>query len=141
MQVLNHSTQPTVNPSYLMRARYSSGRIAFPVKANQAIYARFKYVTGIPSNEGGGISLSKLRTIDNLIDRLVSIKATSGNTEQKARIDSMIAHLEVSKSASEDQDVAALLQGNADMLHSITQIGPGYGTVGHMQGIVFNLSA
>ena len=117
MHVLSHSTQPTVNPSYLMRARYSSGRIAFPVKPSQAIYARFKYVTGIPSNEGGGVSLSKLRTIDNLIDRLVSIKASTGNTEQKARIDSMIAHLEASKSTSENQDVAEFLQGNADMLH------------------------
>ena len=141
MQVLSQSTQPTVNPSYLMRARYSGSRIAFPVKPSQAIYARFEHVTGIPSQEGGGVSLSKLRTIDNLIDRLISIKASSGNSEQKARIDSMIASLEATKSASNSQEIGDLLQGKADVLHSFTQIEPSYGKAGSMQGLVFSLSA
>lgn len=141
MQVLSQSTQPTVNPSFLMRARYSGSRIAFPVKPSQAIYARFEHVTGVPSQEGRGVSLSKLRTIDNLIDRLISIKASSGNSEQKARLDSMIASLEMAKTAADTQDVGAFLQGNADMLHSFTQIEPTYGTAGSMQGLVFSLSA
>jgi hypothetical protein len=141
MQVLRQSTQPTVNPSFLMRARYSGSRISFPVKPSQAIYARFEHVTGVPSREGGGVTLSKLRTIDNLIDRLISIKASSGNTEQKARLDSMIASLEAAKTAADTQDVGTLLQGNADMLHSFTQLEPSYGTAGSMQGLVFSLSA
>ena len=141
MQVLSQSAQPTVNPSYLMRARYSNGRISFPVKPSQAIYARFKHVTGVPSNEGGGVSLSRLRSIDNLIDRLVSIKSSSGNSEQKARIDSMIANLKASQATADNQDVSSLLQGNADILHSFTQMGPSYGHAGSMQGLVFSLSA
>ncbi|MDZ7792780.1 MAG: hypothetical protein U5P10_03550 [Spirochaetia bacterium] len=141
MQVLSNSTQPTVNPSYLMRARYSSGRIAFPVKANQAIYAHFKHVTGIPASGDKGVSLSKLRIIDKVIDRLVSIKSSSGNSEQRARIDSMIASLEASKSTADSENVSTFLQGNADRLHSFTQLEPSYGKLGGMQGIVFSLSA
>jgi len=141
MQVLSNSTQPTINPSFLMRARYSSGRIAFPVKANQALYAHFKHVTGIPTSGDKGVSLSKLRTIDKVIDRLVSIKSSSGNSEQKARIDSMIASLEASKTTLDSEDFGTFLQGNADQLHSFTQIEPSYGNVGGMQGLVFSLSA
>lgn len=141
MQVLSQSTQPTINPSYLMRARYSGSRIAFPVKPSQAVYAHFEHVTGIPSQEGKGISLSKLRTIDKLIDRLISIKASSGNSEQKERIDSMIASLKAAKAASDTQDIGAVLHGKADMLHSFTQLHPSYGKSGSMQGLVFSLSA
>ncbi|MCF7914111.1 MAG: hypothetical protein K9L66_02985 [Spirochaetaceae bacterium] len=141
MQVLSNSTQPTINPSYLMRARYSSGRIAFPVKANQALYAHFKHVTGIPTSGDKGVSLSKLRTIDKVIDRLISIKSSSGNSEQRARIDSMIASLEASKTTLDSEKLGTFLQGNADQLHSFTQIEPSYGKVGGMEGLVFSLSA
>ena len=141
MQVLSNSTQPTVNPSYLMRARYSSGRIAFPVKANQAIYAHFKHVTGIPTSGDKGVSLSNLRAIDKVIDRLVSIKSSSGNSEQRARIDSMIASLEASKISADREDFGTFLQGKADQLHSFTQLEPSYGKFGGMQGLVFSLSA
>jgi len=124
-----------------MRARYSSGRIAFPVKANQAIYAHFKHVTGIPTSGDKGVSLSKLKTIDRVIDRLISIKSSSGNSEQRERIDSMIASLEASKATADSENVGTFLQGNADQLHSFTQLKPSYGELGGMQGLVFSLSA
>jgi hypothetical protein len=37
----------------------------------QSAYARFEHLRGVPSPEGG-ISLFKLRVLDNLIDRLLS---------------------------------------------------------------------
>ena len=60
--------------SELVRAQAATGRISLPVKSNQ-IYANFKNITGI----GGGhnqpsFSISQLRSLDNLIERLKFLK-------------------------------------------------------------------
>lgn len=59
--------------SSLVRGSTGSSRVGLPVSSSQALYARFKHVYGRPS-EGGGFSLSKLRSLDNLIDKLVKLK-------------------------------------------------------------------
>ena len=46
------------------------GRIAVPVNPAHAVYARFKHVLGVPS-QNGGAPLFRLRVLDNLIDRLL----------------------------------------------------------------------
>jgi hypothetical protein len=69
------STPRAIHVSKIIRARHSDGRIAVPVLRNQAYYARFKHVRGIPSTQDGvGYSLSKLRVLDILIDRLSAAK-------------------------------------------------------------------
>lgn len=69
------STPRAIHVSKLIRARHSNGRISVPVLRNQAYYARFKHVRGVPSlQDGAGYSLSKLRVLDILIDRLSAAK-------------------------------------------------------------------
>ena len=46
------------------------GRITVPVNPAHAVYARFKHVLGVPSQDGGA-PLFRLRILDNLIDRLL----------------------------------------------------------------------
>jgi hypothetical protein len=47
------------------------GELEVPVSPVQYAYARFEHLRGVPSPEGG-ISLFKLRVLDNLIDRLLA---------------------------------------------------------------------
>jgi hypothetical protein len=66
----------TVHLSNIIRAQYSPGRISLP--QNGGLYARFKHVQGVPSTAtDGGYSVSKLRMIDLLVERLVELKGKS----------------------------------------------------------------
>lgn len=61
--------------SQLVRAQVGSGRIALPVSSNR-IYANLKHITGISNlNNQPAFSLSQLRNLDNLIDRLKLLKS------------------------------------------------------------------
>lgn len=63
----------TLNISNILRAQYSSGKVALPLDGG--VYARFRHIQGIPAvGDGGGYSISKLRTIDVLVDRLVRLR-------------------------------------------------------------------
>ncbi|WP_020611334.1 hypothetical protein [Sediminispirochaeta bajacaliforniensis] len=102
MEISTYAGSPVVSVSKLLHARYSSGRVSMPVSRNQYLYARFKNVTGIPTESGvGGFPLAKLRSIDVLIERLKQIKGdkvqvdVSGqdNSESEKRIDAMIDQL------------------------------------------------
>ena len=62
------------NPTVAFSA-YSSGRIALPVAPSQFIYAQFEHVSGIPAPEGTrGVSISRLKILDVLIDQLSQLK-------------------------------------------------------------------
>ncbi|TVR93831.1 MAG: hypothetical protein EA428_01325 [Spirochaetaceae bacterium] len=75
--MLNSGIQPsrsTVPVQELLRARYADGRISLPVSGS-AVYARFRHVQGVPTDgETMGFSLSRLRVLDTLIDRLVRMQ-------------------------------------------------------------------
>lgn len=47
------------------------GELEVPVSPAQSAYARFEHLRAVPSPEGG-VSLFKLRVLDNLIDRLLA---------------------------------------------------------------------
>jgi hypothetical protein len=49
------------------------GRMSVPVRENQAIYAHFEHVYGVPSEDGGS-RIDRLSVLNALIDRLASIK-------------------------------------------------------------------
>jgi hypothetical protein len=49
------------------------GRTSVPVRRNQAIYAHFEHVYGVPSDEGGA-RIDRLSVLNALIDRLAAIK-------------------------------------------------------------------
>ena len=52
----------------LLRARYSADRLSLPLEQN--LFIRFKHVTGVPSPNGEGFSVSKLQILDTLIEAL-----------------------------------------------------------------------
>jgi hypothetical protein len=71
-------TRQSLGISQLIRAQVGSGRISLPVKSNQ-IYANFKHITGIGgSGNQPSFTLSQLRSLDNLIDRLKLLKGEKG---------------------------------------------------------------
>lgn len=80
--------------SYLYSSRYGEGRTTVPVAPNQALYANFRYVTGIPAPEGiAGYSLDKLHILNALIERLRSVKpalAEPPADNHKGTIDALI---------------------------------------------------
>ena len=77
--ISTHNTiNRTVHLSNIIRAQYATGRIALP--QNGGLYARFKHVQGVPAQRAdGGYSISKLKMIDMLVERLVQLKG--GGTE------------------------------------------------------------
>ena len=141
LQTIQYPTQPALSPAYVMRARLNSGRISFPVKPSQAIYARFKHVQGFPSSKGNGISLSRLRSIDNLIDRLVNLKETSNNSAQRMKLETTIQSLEAAKSTISEGELSSIVKDGAEALHTVSTSPSPYSSAGGFQGILFNLSA
>ena len=52
-----------------------SAKLSLPVDSGKLLYSRYKHVYGTPSiKSDSGLSLAKLRAIDSLIDRLISIR-------------------------------------------------------------------
>jgi hypothetical protein len=69
--------------NYSISSYYSSAsnasRIGVPVSKNDAIYAQFEHVFGVPSEQG--ISLNRVMILEGLIDRLSSTHATAAATK------------------------------------------------------------
>jgi hypothetical protein len=56
----------------------AADKVAMPVAPNSFIYSNFKHVRGTPAPEGShGVSISKLKVLDVLIDQLVKLKKES----------------------------------------------------------------
>lgn len=59
----------------ITRSASSGRKLAMPVEGRLLLYSRFKHVHGTPSiQDGDGLSLSRLRAMDNLIDRLIALR-------------------------------------------------------------------
>ena len=102
MQISSVAGNRTIPLTSIVQGSSGSGRVSLPVPRSQALYARFKHVSGRPSPNGGGHPLYKLRSLDTLIDRLVTMKdkkAVGLSTENELgqlspeKIDTMIAVL------------------------------------------------
>jgi hypothetical protein len=65
---------PTVSFSHVIKAKYAGGRITLPVSPADALYARLKHISGVPSSSQPGYPMNKLRAIDTLIDSLKAVK-------------------------------------------------------------------
>lgn len=76
----------------------ASGRTTVPVSRGSYIYSHFKHVSGVPAPEGvQGASVSKLKILDTLIDRLSQMRKNSassfvdrGDDSSEKRIDALI---------------------------------------------------
>jgi len=80
----------SVEPGFFLNViriqNMQAGRIAVPVNPAHAVYARFKHVRGVPSQDGGA-PLFRLRVLDNLIDRLLRYSEQVPSVEQLRDLD------------------------------------------------------
>ncbi len=74
MNGITAATSPAraIQLSSILRAQYSSGKVALPVDGG--VYARFRHVQGVPEAGQGGFSLTKLQMIDMMVERLVRLQ-------------------------------------------------------------------
>ncbi len=67
------------------------GKTTVPVKPMQSVYAHFKHIIGVPSrDEGATVPFTKLRYLDNLIERLVQIQSREPGAYQKVSYNDII---------------------------------------------------
>ena len=70
-----HQTFPSVG--YAISAA-RDGRVSLPVAPGMLIYSHLKHVSGTPAPEGtSGVTISKLKILDTLIDQLEKMKTQS----------------------------------------------------------------
>jgi len=65
---------PIVFPN-LIRIQGNNSRMSLPVQRAHFVYARFKHIKGVPTADGG-VSIFKLRVLDNLLDKMLAVKGT-----------------------------------------------------------------
>ncbi|MGP1454207.1 MAG: hypothetical protein ACTTJ7_00365 [Treponema sp.] len=86
---------------YVAMPRVSNGGHAYlPVEASQLVYANFRYVSGVPRNEGqAGVSIGKLTILNTLIDQLVRMqesekgKLTGVSSSNENTLDTLIEYV------------------------------------------------
>ena len=73
--VVRNTAQPNIfELSRFITRNRSVGKLSLPVDPSLSLYSRFRHVRGVPSiDRTGGVPLSKLRALDNLIDRLIRL--------------------------------------------------------------------
>jgi hypothetical protein len=92
------ATQPHIfEITGLVAREHSHGKIALPVDRAVLLYSRYEHVRGtFPVGDSEGVPLSKLRALDNLIERLLRLQGRQPivrNTRDltKGEVDDLIA--------------------------------------------------
>lgn len=105
-----------------------SGKLSFPVDPSVLLYSRYKHVRGAVSiGSGDGAPLTKLRALDNLIDRLIRLR---GNQPIVRNIDELNAG-----------EIEGLLANYRKGLHRALAAGKSNGSTGLDIGISVDLVA
>ena len=124
---LQSISRQSLGVSQLVRAQVGSGRIALPVSSNR-IYANFRHITGVGGTAGmPAFSLSQLRNLDNLIDRLKLLKGESVST--------------VDLNGVSPDDIGGMIEQYQQELHSELQKQNPYRTGVSASGISLNILA
>ena len=75
MQIQRFAHTNVFQLSSIARETAANRKLSLPVDSSALLYSRYKHVHGTPSiGEASGLPLSRLRAIDNLIDRLISLR-------------------------------------------------------------------
>jgi len=75
MQVQRYMHTNVFELTTIAQETAANRKLALPVDAKMLLYSRFKHVQGTPASAGAsGLPLSRLRAIDNLIDRLIYLR-------------------------------------------------------------------
>ncbi|MDR2178238.1 MAG: hypothetical protein LBP20_09405 [Treponema sp.] len=120
--ILSATVMPSIG--YAMSAGRSAlgGRMSLPVAPALYIYSHFRHVSGVPAPEGTqGITISKLKILDTLIEQLSRIKnqgtanSRGAETMSDEQIDALIDQYEQqirsSQAASQAVSFGAMPQG------------------------------
>ncbi|MBN1411522.1 MAG: hypothetical protein JW969_11810 [Spirochaetales bacterium] len=87
------NSRPVFIPN-MLKAQGPGNKLSVPVRPLVSMYARFKHIVGVPSdNIQSNVPVSKLRILDTLIEKLVANKGSSAVEAVKItdeNIDSMI---------------------------------------------------
>ena len=107
MEIGTLSVNRNIPVTHIVKARYSPGKIALPVKNSQFLYSNFKHVSGIPAvySQGEGYSLTKLRALDNLIERLGELGKPMDNILPKGKAEPGLISKVINRLAGELHDV------------------------------------
>ncbi len=83
------SLSTSLSVSSIIQTRNSAHRISLPINKSQYLYARFKHIWSYPADQTGeGVSISKLRVLDALIDRLAKLKGEKIQSQNAEELDS-----------------------------------------------------
>ena len=75
MQIQRYAQTNVFQLTSVAREAAVNRKLSLPVDSKMLLYSRFKHVHGIPTvGIRSGLPLSRLRAVDNLIDRLISLK-------------------------------------------------------------------
>ena len=129
---------PSITYSEIARAQQGFGRVSVPVSQNHYLYARFRHVKGVPrlgpasqddAIPSGGYSISKIYSLDRLIDRFIQVKGKEASVPDAG-------------SMTSSSEVEAAIQDLARSLHeqiSMQRSGPVlYGNPGTDHGFFIN---
>jgi len=122
---------PNISIGYAMSAgRSLGGRMSLPVSPSMYIYSHFRHVSGVPAPEGAqGVSISKLKILDALIERLSQIKKQSNPVQREnisdERIDALIDQYEQQIRASQGGSYQAGTQAAGTTASYIPQASTG----------------
>lgn len=113
--------------THLVRARFSAGKVALPVRKSQYLYSNLKHITGIPAgSRESGYSLTKLKALDNLIERLGDYggKTLTG----------------LNPRGDDSSGLSSLIESYAEKLHSLVVSETPYKSMGVENGLLVNLT-
>ncbi len=124
----------TIPVGSVLRARVSSAPVTLPLRGNWT-YARFRHLQGVPGGGEDGYTLSRLRALDALIDRL-AVARGSARAPGEA---------EVARAAADPQGIDRLIAMYQRELQAAlgTELGGGHSALGGIAdtGEVFSLLA
>lgn len=137
MQVGN--VQRNIYTASMLQARSANGRVSVPVKPGLSLYARYKHVQGVPAHDPqGAVPLSKVRTLNHVIDRLVQMRKNSAG-ESVSR-DSGDALSEDQLQGMSDEALDAMIQQMTEKLQTAVK-NQGFGMGRISQGLSQGLTA
>ena len=114
MDIQKTSPSYTFSITSIVRARHSNGAITVPVRPSQYLYSHLKHIKGFPATGAHqGYPLNKLRTLDNLIERLQSLKGNESfkvtPRDEEGSLDAMIRYYQRELKRSIDSQVPGFL--------------------------------
>jgi hypothetical protein len=65
----------------------AGGKLFVPMQPSMAMHAHFNHVSGIPSPTAQGVSVSKVKILDTLIDQLITLKNKPEEMQEQQSLD------------------------------------------------------